>query len=51
MSVTLAFCWTHVPGRFYADVLTRIVKGYPNSRIDDFLLWAYIAIPELKALA
>ena len=26
-----------------ADVLTRLINGHPNSRIDDLLPWAYVA--------
>lgn len=36
---------------YLADVLTRIVNGHPNSRIDDILPWAYTTAPELKAVA
>jgi transposase len=39
------------PLGYLADVLTRIVNGHPNSQIDDLLPWAYIAAPELKAVA
>ncbi|MDH6235051.1 transposase [Mesorhizobium soli] len=39
------------PLGYLADVLTRIVNGHPNSQIDDLLPWAYIANPELKAVA
>jgi hypothetical protein len=39
------------PLGYLTDVLTRIVNGHPNSQIDDLLPWAYIANPELKAVA
>ena len=39
------------PLGYIADVLTRIVNGHLNSRIDDLLPWAYITAPELKAVA
>ncbi len=39
------------PLGYLADVLTRIVNGHPNSKIDDLLPWAYAATPELKAVA
>ena len=39
------------PLGYLADVLTRIVNAHPNSQIDDLLPWAYIANPELKAVA
>ncbi|ESW79470.1 transposase IS66 [Mesorhizobium sp. LSJC280B00] len=38
------------PLGYLADVLTRIVNGYPNSRIDDLLPWAYVTAPNLKAV-
>ena len=28
---------------YLADVLSRIVNGHPNTRIDDLLPWAYVA--------
>ncbi len=39
------------PYRYLADVITRIVDGHPNSRLDELLPWAYAAAPELKAVA
>ena len=39
------------PLGYLTDVLTRIVDGHPNSRIDDLLPWAYITKPDLKAVA
>ena len=31
------------PQTYIADVLTRLVNGHPNSRIDQLLPWAYVA--------
>jgi transposase len=31
------------PQAYLADVLTRLVNGHPNSRIDDLMPWAYVA--------
>ena len=39
------------PQTYLTDVITRIVAGHPNSRIDEFLPWAYPTIPDLKAVA
>lgn len=39
------------PLGYLADVLTKIVNGHPNSRIDDLLPSAYIAAPEINAVA
>jgi transposase len=39
------------PLGYLTDVLTRIVDGHLNSRIDDLLPWAYIRSAELKAVA
>jgi transposase len=38
------------PQAYLADVLTRIVNGHPQARIDDLLPWAY-APTNLKAVA
>lgn len=38
------------PQAYLADVITRIVKGHPQSQIDDLLPWAYLPAP-LKAVA
>lgn len=38
------------PQAYLTDVITRIVAGHPQSRIDDLLPWAYAA-PPLKAVA
>jgi hypothetical protein len=37
--------------RHLTDALARIVNGHPNSQIDDLLPWAYIRVPEFKAVA
>ena len=39
------------PQGYLADVLTRIVSGHPNSRLDDLLPWTYPVVPDLKAEA
>jgi hypothetical protein len=39
------------PLGYLDDVLTRIINGHSNSQIDDLLPWAYLAAPELKAVA
>lgn len=39
------------PLGYLADVLARIVEGHPNSQINDLLPWAYVAAPELEAVA
>jgi transposase len=39
------------PFRYLADVITRIVDGHPQSRIDELLPWTYSATTELKAVA
>ena len=31
------------PQAYLADVITKIVNGHPNSRIDELLPWAYPA--------
>ena len=36
---------------YLADVITRIVNGHPQSRLDELLPWAYPATPKLKAVA
>ena len=38
------------PQAYLADVLTRIVNGHPQARIDDLLPWAYVPA-SLKAVA
>lgn len=39
------------PQFYIADVITRIVNGHPNSRIDALLPWAYAPSADLKAVA
>lgn len=39
------------PLHYLTDVITRIVDGHPQSRLDDLLPWAYPASAELKAVA
>ena len=40
------------PQAYLADVITRIVNGHPNSRIDELLPWAYVRPTiELKDVA
>src|SRR5436305_1536101 len=36
---------------YLADVITRIVNGHPQSRLDDLLPWVYPAMPQFKAVA
>jgi transposase len=39
------------PHRYLADIITRIVNGHPQSRLDELLPWAFPATPALKAVA
>ena len=39
------------PQAYLADIITRIVGGIPQSRLDDLLPWTYPIIPGLKAAA
>jgi transposase len=39
------------PQAYLADVITRIVAGHPNSRLDELLPWTYPQTPALKAVA
>jgi transposase len=39
------------PQAYLADVITRIVNGHPNSRIDELLPWAYSTTPALTNVA
>lgn len=39
------------PRAYLADVITRIVEGHLNSRLDELLPWAYSPTPALKAVA
>ena len=36
---------------YFADVISRIVGGHPQSQLDDLLPWAYPTIPGLSAAA
>ena len=39
------------PHAYLADVITRIVEGHPNSRLDELLPWAYPSPSALMAVA
>ena len=39
------------PLLYLRDVITKIINGHPNSRIDELLPWAYAAQRPLKAVA
>jgi hypothetical protein len=39
------------PHAYLADVITRIVNGHPQSRLNDLLPWAYPPLSDLKAVA
>jgi transposase len=39
------------PQAYLTDVITKIVKGHSNSRIDELLPWAYAAERSLKDVA
>src|SRR5579863_7576475 len=39
------------PHGYLADVITRIVNGHPQSRLDELLPWAYPSTSKLKAVA
>ncbi len=39
------------PHAYLADVITKIVNGHPNSRLDELLPWAYPAATALKDVA
>ena len=39
------------PLGYLTDVISRIVNGHPQSRIDELLPWAYSPAPSLKAVA
>jgi transposase len=39
------------PHSYLTDVITRIVNGHPQSRLDELLPWAYPPMPQLKAVA
>lgn len=38
------------PMAYLTDVITRVVNGHPNSRIDDLMPWAYAEKPIAKAV-
>ena len=39
------------PYAYLADVISKIVNGHPNSRINELLPWAYPAAQPLKDVA
>ena len=39
------------PQTYLTDVISKIVNGHPNSRIDELLPWAYPAPQSLKHVA
>ena len=39
------------PHGYLADVITRIVNGHPQNRLDDLMPWAYPATQQLPAAA
>jgi transposase len=39
------------PHGYLTDVITHIVNGHPQSRLDELLPWAYPTIPKLRAVA
>jgi len=39
------------PHAYLTDVITRIVNGHPNSRIDELLPWLYPAASAIKNMA
>lgn len=39
------------PQAYLTDIITRIVEGHPNSRIDELMPWAYPANPTLSDVA
>ena len=39
------------PFAYLADVITRIVQGHPQSRLDELLPWTYATAPALRAVA
>jgi transposase len=39
------------PRAYLTDVITKIVNGHPNSRIDELLPWAYLVAPSLSRVA
>jgi hypothetical protein len=39
------------PHNYLADIITRIVNGHPQSKLDELLPWANPAEPKLQAVA
>lgn len=39
------------PRSYLADVISRIVQGHPNSRLDELMPWAYPTTPALRDVA
>jgi hypothetical protein len=39
------------PHGYLVDVITRIVNGHPQNRLDDLMPWAYPAAQQLPAVA
>jgi hypothetical protein len=39
------------PHAYLTDLITRIVEGHPQHRLDDLLRWAYPTMAALKAMA
>jgi transposase len=39
------------PHSYLTDVITKIINGHPNRRIDELLPWAYSAAEPLKDVA
>jgi hypothetical protein len=39
------------PQGYLTDVITRIVNGHPQNRLDDLVPWAYPVTPDLPAVA
>jgi transposase len=39
------------PHGYLADVITRIVNGHPQPRLDELMPWAYPLMPQLHVVA
>jgi hypothetical protein len=39
------------PHTYLSEIITKIVNGHPNSRIDELLPWAYPAAQLIKDVA
>jgi len=39
------------PHAYLTDVITRIVNGHPQTRLDDLVPWAYSVAPDRPAVA